>query len=123
MKPDPTEKIVWHYGINFIAACLVFVALVVLMKLAVHAPAINADRAAVRAKALAEIRAAEATALATPGWVDQDRGIVRLPIATAMQLSESAAKDPAAARADLIARAEKAAAQLPKTAPKPSAFE
>jgi hypothetical protein len=123
MNPDPNEKIVWHFGINFVVACLLFVALVVGVKLLVPVPAINADRAAVRAKALAEIRATEATALGTAGWVDQDRGIVRLPIETAMQLSAKAAQNPAAARADLITRAAKAAAPLPKTAPKPSAFE
>ena len=123
MNPETTEKPVWHFGINFVVACFLFVALVVVVKLAVSVSAIDADRAAVRAKALAEIQAAEATALNTPGWVDQDRGIVRLPIATALQLSESAAQNPAAARADLIARAEKAAARLPKVAPKPSAFE
>ena len=93
------------------------------MKFSVSVPAIDADRAAVRSKALAEIRAAETTALDTAGWVDKDRGIVRLPIETAMQIYAQAAQNPAAARADLIARAEKAAAPLPKTAPKPSAFE
>ena len=123
MNPETTEKPVWHFGIIFIVACLLFVALVVAVKLSVPVPAIDADRAAVRSKALAEIRAAEAIALTKPGWVDQDRGIVRLPIETALQLAESAAKDPAAARGDLIARAAKAAAPLPKTAPKPSAFE
>jgi hypothetical protein len=123
MNPDPNEKTVWHFGINFVIACFLFVALVVVVKLSVSVPAIDADRAALRSKALADMRAAEATALATPGWIDQDRNIVRLPIETALQLSESAAKNPVAARADLIARAEKAAAPLPKTAPKPSAFE
>ncbi|MDD5140824.1 MAG: hypothetical protein PHY43_11255 [Verrucomicrobiales bacterium] len=123
MNPETTGKPVWYFGINFVVACLLFVALVVVVKFSVSVPAIDADRAAVRTKALAEIRAAEATALNTAGWVDQDRGIVRLPIATALQLSESAARNPAAARADLIARAEKAAAPLPKTVPKPSAFE
>ncbi len=100
-----------------------FVALVVVVKLSVPVPAIDADRAAARSKALAEIRATEAAALAAPGWIDQDRGIVRLPIETALQLYANAAKNPAAARANLIARAEKAAAPLPKAAPKPSAFE
>jgi hypothetical protein len=123
MNPETTEKPVWHFGINFAAACFLFVALVVVVKLAVSVPAIDADRAALRSKALAEIRAAEATALNNPGWVDQDRGIVRLPIETAMQIYEQAAQDPEAARADLIARAGKAGAPLPKVAPKPSAFE
>ena len=123
MNPETIEKPVWHFGVIFVAACFLFVALVVVVKFSVSVPAIDADRAAVRSKALAEIRATEATALTTAGWVDQDRGIVRLPVETALQLSEKAAQNPAAARADLIARAAKAAAPLPKTAPKPSAFE
>jgi hypothetical protein len=123
MNPEPNEKIVWHFGINFVVACLLFVALVVVVKLSVRVPAIDADRAAIRAKALADIRATETTALTTPDWVDKDRGIVRLPIETALQLYANAAKNPTAARAGLIARAEKAAAPLPKVAPKPSAFE
>lgn len=123
MNPETTEKPVWHFGVIFVAACLLFVALVVVVKFSVAVPAIDADRAAVRSQALAEIHATETTALSTAGWVDQDRGIVRLPIETALQLSEKAAQNPAAARADLIARAAKAVAPLPKTAPKPSAFE
>lgn len=123
MNPETTGKPVWHFGINFIVASLLFVALVVLVKLSVSVPPINADRAALRSKALAEIRAAEATALNTPGWVDQDRGIVRLPIETAMRIYEQAAQDPDAARADLMARARRAAAPLPKQPPKPNPFE
>jgi hypothetical protein len=123
MNSEMTGKPVWHFGIFFAGACFLFVALVVVVRLSVPVPAIDADRAAVRSQALAEIRAAEAAALATPGWIDKDRNLVRLPIATALQISAGAAKNPAAARADLIARAEKAAAPLPKTTPKPSAFE
>ena len=123
MNPETTEKPVWHFGIIFVVACFLFVALVAVVKFSVLVPAIDADRAAVRTQALAEIRAAEAAALITPGWNDQDRNIVRLPIETALQISERAAKNPAAARADLIARAEKAAAPLPKQAAKPNPFK
>ena len=123
MNPDPIEKPVWHFGINFAAGCFLFVALVAIVRLSIPVPAIDADRATLRSKGLAEIRAAETAALAQPGWVDQDRGIVRLPIADALRIYEQAARNPAAARADLIARAGKAAAPLPKVAPKPSAFE
>jgi hypothetical protein len=123
MNPETTEKPVWHFGIIFVGACFLFVALVIIVRFSVPVPAINADRAAVRAKALADIRAAEAIALNTPAWIDKDRNIVRLPIETAMQLAEKATQNPAAARADLIARAEKSVAPLPKIAPKPSAFE
>jgi hypothetical protein len=123
MNPEPNEKIVWHYGVIFVVACLLFVALGIIVKFSVEVPAIDADRAAVRAKALADIRATEEKSLNTAGWVDQDRNLVRLPIETVLQLAAAAAKNPAAARADLIARAEKAAAPAPKTTPKPSAFE
>jgi hypothetical protein len=123
MNSESLEKPVWHFGIIFVAACFLFVALVVVVKLSVPVPAIDADRAALRSKALAEIRAAEVKSLETPGWIDQDRNIVRLPIETAVQLYAQAGKNPAAARANLIARAAKAAAPAPKVAPKPSAFE
>jgi hypothetical protein len=123
MKPEPNEKTVWHFGVIFVVACFLFVALVVLVKLSITVPAIDADRAAVRTKALADLRAAEAVALATPGWIDQDRNLVRLPIDEAMQIYEQAAKNPVTARAGLIARAEKAAAPLPKKAAAPNPFE
>ena len=123
MNSEIPEKPVWHFGVLFVAACLFAGALVLVIPLFMAVPAIDVDRASVRTQALAEIRTAEAIALTTPGWVDQARGIVRLPIATALQLSENAARNPAAARADLLARAAKAAAPLPKTAPQPSAFE
>lgn len=120
MNPETTAKPVWHFGIIFVVACLLFAALTVVVKFSVPVPAINADRAAARALALTEIRAIESAALNTVGWADKERGLVRLPIETAMLLAEKAAANPAAARADLIARAAKAAAPLPE---KPSAFE
>jgi hypothetical protein len=123
MNDQNNERIVWHFGVNFVVACFLFVALVAIAKFTMNVPAIDADRAAVRSKDLADIRAAEATALTTPGWADKDRGIVRLPIDTAMEIYQKAAQNPVAARADLMARAAKAAAPLPKVAPQPSAFE
>jgi hypothetical protein len=123
MNPETADKPVWHFGINFILASLLFIALGVMVKLSVSVPPINTDRAALRSKALADIRAAEATGLNTPGWVDRDRGLVRLPMETAMRIYEQAAQNPEAARADLIARADKAAAPQPKQPPKPNPFE
>jgi hypothetical protein len=110
-------------GIGLLIVSVIFAVLTLALKLLVSAPAIDADRAAARYKALGEIRAVEETSLNSAGWVDQARGIVRLPIATAEQLAAQAWQNPAAARADLKARAEKAAAPLPKAPEKPSAFE
>jgi hypothetical protein len=106
-----------------VLAGLIFVGLVGKMRQYTTPPPLGAERAAERAKALAELRAAEADALQNVGWVDQAKGIVRLPIAEALKLAERAGQNPAQARTDLIARVEKATALPPKAPEKPSAFE
>lgn len=110
-------------AIGFIVVSVIFAALTVGLILKAKAPAIDADRAAVRSKALAEIRATEEKALANVALIDPQRGIVRLPIETAMQMAAKAWQNPAGARTDLIARVEKATAELPKAPAQPSAFE
>jgi len=57
------------------------------------------------------------------GWLDQSKGIVRLPISEAMKLALRDWQNPAAGRSNLIARVEKATALPPKTPEKPSQFE
>lgn len=103
------ERAVWPAGLAFLVACGLFAALAVMVKWSMPAPAIDADRAAVRSKALAEIRAIETQALHQAGWIDQNRGLVRLPIELAIQITEREWQNPAAARSNLTARAEKAA--------------
>ncbi len=93
---------------GFVIASLIFAVFFVVVKFGVLVPPIDADRDAVRAKALAEIRAAEDKSLNTAGWIDPARGIVRLPIDTAMQKAAQAWKNPAQARADLLLRQENA---------------
>jgi len=110
-------------AVGFILATILFVAMSVVVKFFVSVPAIDADRDAVRSKALAKIRAAEDKSLNTVGWADQSRGIVRLPVETAMQQAAQAWQNSAAARADLNARAEKAAAPAPVAPAKPNPFE
>lgn len=110
-------------AIGLILVSVIFAMLAVALKLFVSVPAIDDDRGAVLAKALAEIRVTENASLNNAGWIDQSRGIVRLPIETAVQLAARAWQNPASARADLTARAEKAAALAPKAPEKPSAFE
>jgi hypothetical protein len=108
---------------GFIVASLIFIALAVAVKFAVRVPAIDADRNAVRAMALAAIRATEDKSLTPAGWIDQSRGIVRLPIDTAMQEAAQVWQNPAQARADLISRQENASKPAPVAPAKPSAFE
>ena len=117
------ERMVWPAGALFFGACLVFAALTAAVRWSAPLPAVDADRAAVLSKALAQIRATQAVALNEPGWIDQNRGLVRLPIDLAMQITEQKWQNPAAARAGLAARAEKAAAPAPAAPAKPSIFE
>lgn len=106
-----------------VLVCLIFAALVWKTRQYTTPAPLGAERAAERAKALAEVRDADTQALNNVGWVDQAKGVVRLPIVDAMKLTESRAQNPAKARADLIARVEKATALPPKPPEKPSAFE
>jgi hypothetical protein len=108
---------------GFIIASLIFIALFVAVKFSLQVPAIDADRNAARAKALAEIRATEDKSLNTAGWIDQSRGIVRLPIETAMQIAAQKWQNPAQARADLLSRQENASKLAPVKPAAPSQFE
>ena len=112
------------YVAGVLGAFLIVAGLVWAMRYYIRPAPLGEDRAAVRAKALAELRAAEAEALEHPAWLDQAKGIVRLPIADAMQMVERGwGQNPAAARSNLIARVEKATALPPKAPEKPSQFE
>jgi hypothetical protein len=113
----------WSVTVAAVIVCLIFAALVWKTRQYTTPAPLNAGRAAERAQALMELRAAETDALNNVGWVDQAKGVVRLPIADAMKLVEHEWQNPAKARADLIARVEKATALPPKAPEKPSAFE
>lgn len=127
MNPGTSEN--QSIGRNFsvtaavLIVCLIFAGLVWKMQQYTAPPPLSAVRAAERAKALADLRAEEAVALNNVGWVDQAKGVVRLPIADAVKLAEQQWQNPAKARADLIARVEKATALPPKAPEKPSQFE
>jgi hypothetical protein len=124
MSSQPVrERTGLAYVIGILGSLLIVAALVWAMQRYAQPLPLGQDRAAVRKKALAELRAAEASELTTYGWVDQPKGVVRLPIAEAMQLALRDWQNPAAARSNLIARVEKATAAPPVAPAKPSAFE
>jgi hypothetical protein len=111
------------YAAGIVGAFLIVAALVWAMRHYTQPPPIE-DRSAVRAKALAELRAAEADGLNNAAWLDQGKGIVRLRIEDAISLFEREwSQNPAAGRSNLIARVEKATALPPKAPEKPSQFE
>ncbi len=117
---DQEGRRIWPVAVAVVVASLIFVALVWKMKQYTQAPPPDEARKVERAKALAELRAAEAVSLNEPGWIDPTKGLVRLPITEAMKLAERDWRDPARARANLIERVEKATARPPE---QPSPFE
>lgn len=116
-------RTVWHVGLGFVIVSFLFAGLVLWVRAAVSVPAIDADRAALRAKDLMEIRTNTEQELNHVGWVNQKRSVVRLPIAVAMKIGAQEWQHPAAARSNLIAREEQATKPLPKPAAKPNPFE
>lgn len=61
-------------------------------------------RAKERADASRDLNAANVEALKTYGWVDQAKGIVRLPVDRAMELTIQQWKAPEAGRSNLLSR-------------------
>jgi hypothetical protein len=110
-------------ALGFLIAGVLFAVLAVIVKFSVTVPAIEADRDAVIAQALFQIRTNETAVFVHPGWIDQSRGIVRLPIDDAMKIAAQAWQNPAQARADLISRQENASKPATVAPAKPSAFE
>jgi hypothetical protein len=124
MTPQPApERTGIAYFIGILGSLLIVAALVWAMRHYTHTPPLGEDRVALRKKALADLRAAEASELESYGWVDQGKGVVRLPIAEAMKLALRDWQNPTAARSNLIARVEKATAVPPPAPAKPSPFE
>jgi hypothetical protein len=121
---EVTGRGAWAATVGILAAFLLVGVLVWAIHSRTEPAPLGADKAAARAKALAELRAAEAEALGSPAWIDRAKGIVRLPIDQAMMLVERDwGRNPAAARSNLIARVEKATAAPPKAPEKPSPWE
>jgi hypothetical protein len=112
------------YAIAIVGAFLIVAGLVWAMRHYNKVEPVNAARAAERANALKELRAAETDALNNTAWLDKGKGVVRLRVEDAVRLVEQRwGTDPVAARKDLIARVEKATAAPPAAPAKPSEFE
>ncbi len=86
-------------------------------------PPVDVKRIEERKKFRSEVQTASAEALNTYGWQDQTKGILRIPIDRALELTVQEWQDPVAARTNLVSRAEKLAEPPPKAPEKPSEFE
>ena len=110
------------YLIAVVGAFLIVAGLVWIMNSYTKPQPLGEDRAIVRRKALAELRASNIDVLSSYAWQDQAKGIVRLPMVDketggpgrAMELALQLWQNPAAARSNLTARVEKATALPPK---------
>jgi len=122
MNSEPVpERSSLAYVLAVLGAFLIVAGLVWTMRKYSEPAPLNAKRAAERANALKEVRAADNDALKNTGWIDQPKGVVRLRIEDAMKIVEREwSKNPGAARSNLISRVEKATAVAP---PPPSQFE
>lgn len=120
-KPGASRATV--YAIAILGTFLITAALVWWMYHYTHPAPLGADRVQERHKNLREQRDAEAKVLSEYDWQDRGKEIVRLPIQRAVELTLQEWQNPAAARSNLIARAEKAAVPAPKPPEKPSIYE
>jgi|SRR5947209_7303548 len=105
---------------------LIMAALVYVMRHYTQPGPIDEARIQERRKFLAELQAANADGLNNYGWQDQAKGLVRLPITNAMEMTIREYQHPAAARSNLAARADRAFAPppaAPKAPEKPNPFE
>jgi hypothetical protein len=105
---EPGQRVGVAYLAGIVGALLIIGALSWAMYNYMQPEPLGKNRAEERAKALAELRAAENDALNNVGWADQTKGLVRLRIEDAMSIVEREWQNPAAARSNLIARVEKA---------------
>lgn len=116
---EPSEKrIVGFYVVAILGAFLIMAALVQAMRHYSKPADLNAARSEERSKALAQIRNENSDALDNYAWQNKDKGIVRLPVGQAMQLTIQEWKNPAAARSNLVFRADESVKKAPEKAGK-----
>ncbi len=94
---------------GIVGVMLILVGLIWVMYHFTQPEAVDQSRWAERKRNLSEINAQAKEQLENYAWMDRDRGVVRLPIARAVQLTVREWQDPAAGRSNLLALLEKAA--------------
>jgi hypothetical protein len=121
MNSPGNQRLLSFVGIA--GAFLVVAGLVGVMRNSNPPPPLDQNRVAQRKAALAEIRDANMKSLNNYDWQDQGKGLARLTIDHAMALTVADYKNPAAARSNHLARAEKAFFVAPPPPPAPSKYE
>lgn len=111
---DAAQLAAWLIGIAGTLLIVGWLAWLVAQR--TRPPGVDQVRAELRRKNLAELRAENQAALTSYGWVDPTKGIVRLPVDRAVELTLQLWQDPAAGRSNLLARVAKATAKAPEKA-------
>lgn len=111
------------YAVAILGSFLIMAALVKIMQGKTSSAAIGADRAEERRKNLVALQADAKQVSENYAWQDQGKGLVRLPIERAMEITLQEWQNPQAARSNLNARVDKATAPAPKAPEVPSEFE
>ena len=111
------------YVVGILGTFLVMALLVGLMRSYTTGPTPMEARSAERMQILQQFKADNAPLLDKYDWQDQTHGIVRIPISVAMDKVLEEWQDPAAGRSNLMARAAKAFAPLPKPPEKKNEYE
>lgn len=110
------------YSVAIVGTFLIGYGLVRKMDADLRPPVVTAERTIDRQKILQELHSSAVDQLEHYGWVDQTRGITRLPIARATEMQLKLGTS-AAIRSNLLARLEKATVPIAKAPEKPSQFE
>jgi len=110
----------WNVAFNAIAmigVLLIMLGLVLVMYHYTRPAPVDETRTAERRKNLAELNAQTKDVLEHYAWIDQTKGLVRLPVARAMELAANEWQQPAVARSNLLWRLERAAPPPPVAPP------
>ena len=122
----PARAHLFTFVIAAVGAFLIVGALVWIVISVTRPEGVTAARAEERRKALIQTRNEEAQVLNRYDRQGASPDFVRMKIEDAMKLTVNEYKNPAAARSNMVARAEKAATpppQAPQAAPPPNPYE
>ena len=119
----PARGSLFTFVIVALGALLIAGALVWIVVRATRPQDVSVARSEERRKALVQTREEEAKTLNNYDRVGAGPGFVRMKVEDAMKLTIKEYEDPAAARKELTARADKAGTPPPQAAPPPNPYE
>jgi hypothetical protein len=115
-QPERSPLAVAINALALTGLLLIMVVLIWVMYYYTRPEPVDQARIAERRKNLAELNAQSKDVLENYAWIDSARGLVRLPVARAMELAVAEWQNPAAGRSNLLWRLGKA---IPATTPSP----